>query len=66
MKDGGSATKFAWDAKLGVQSKTASSVSFKFHAYIQNVIAAIGSDFYYTAGGGIISVLDYASIFQSV
>ena len=50
MKDGGSATKFACDAKLGVQLKTASSVSFKFHAYIQNVIAAIGSDFYYTAG----------------
>ncbi|HEX6192246.1 MAG TPA: hypothetical protein VFZ42_07775 [Chitinophagaceae bacterium] len=64
MDKGGSATKFAWDAKVGVRINTSSAISLKFHAYVQSIIAAVGSDFYYTWTGVVIGVPDYASIFQ--
>jgi opacity protein-like surface antigen len=63
--DGGeSATKFAWDTKLGIQVKTSSKVSIKLHATLQSITSAIGSDFYTTGGGSIISVPDYATLLQ--
>jgi len=64
MKDGGNGSGFAWDAKLGVQIKTPSSVSFKLQAYIQSISGAVGTDFYVYPGGAVIAVPDYASIFQ--
>jgi len=63
-KEGGSATKFAWDARLGVKINTSSSISFKLQAYIQSIIAAIGSDYYIYPGGGYIAIPDYATLFQ--
>lgn len=64
IKAGGSSTKFAWGAKLGVKTNTASAVSLKLQAYIQNITSAVGNDFYYYPGGAVIAVPDYAAIFQ--
>jgi len=63
-KNGGSATKFAWDTKLGVKIKTSSAVSINLHAYVQSIISAVGTDYYVTGGGLLIAVPDYTSIFQ--
>lgn len=57
-------TKFAWDAKAGIKINTASSVSFKLHAYVQSVISAFGTDYWATGSGAIVAVPDYATIFQ--
>ncbi|HEU5164128.1 MAG TPA: outer membrane beta-barrel protein [Chitinophagaceae bacterium] len=64
IKDGNSATKFAWDAKFGVKIRTASSVSVNLHAYVQSIISAVGYDYYYYPGWGTTAFTDYASIFQ--
>lgn len=64
MKEGGSSTDFAWDAKLGVKIRTQSTVSFNIHAYVQSVISAVGYDYYYYPGWGTTAFTDYASIFQ--
>ena len=64
MKDGGSSTKFGWDVKLGVKLKTSSVIALKLQAYVQSVIAAVGSDIYVTGGGALVGVPNYATIFQ--
>ena len=64
IKDGNTATKFAWNARLGVKIKTSSVVSLNLQAYIQSIISPVGNDFYLTAGGTVIAVTDYASLFQ--
>jgi len=64
LKEGGSSTNFAWDAKLGVKINTSDAVSIKLQAYIQSVISAVGSDYYAYPGGAVISIPDYTSIFQ--
>lgn len=64
VKDGGSTTKFAWDAKIGVKLRTSSAVSLKIQAYFQNIIGAVGSNMYITGGGAYVSVPDYVSVFQ--
>ncbi len=63
LKDGGSATKFGWDAKLGVKINTSSAVSIKLQAYIQSIISGVSTGFYYYPGGAVVAA-DYASIFQ--
>jgi opacity protein-like surface antigen len=63
-KDGESATKFAWDTRLGVQLRTSSKVSFKLHATLQSIISGAGSDLYVTGGYGVIAVPDYATLLQ--
>jgi len=63
-ENGGTYTKFAWDMKLGVKIKTSSQISFKFQATLQSISAAVGSDFYLTAGGGTIALPDYATLLQ--
>ena len=64
LKDGESATKFAWDAKGGVKIKTSSAVSVNLHAYVQFITSAVGYDYYYYPGWGTTAFTDYASIFQ--
>jgi hypothetical protein len=63
LKDGGDATEFAYEFKLGMRVNTASAVSYKFQAYFQSILASVGSDFYYS-GGGVIAVPDQKSINQ--
>jgi opacity protein-like surface antigen len=63
LKDGGSSTKFAWDAKLGVKLKTSSTMSVNLQAYVKSISAAVGSDLYLSWWGPV-AVADYATIFQ--
>jgi len=58
-----SATKFAWDAKLGVKIKTSSAVSLKLQAYLQHSLSAVGTDIYY-GWYGAYPVTDYAALWQ--
>lgn len=57
------ATKFAWDAKLGVRIKTNSAVSVKLQAYLQHSLSAVGTDIYY-GWYGAYPVTDYAALWQ--
>lgn len=59
-----SGVKFAWDAKIGVKLMTSSSVSFKLQAYVQSMISAFGTDYWYYPGWGTVAVSDYAHVFQ--
>ena len=59
-----SSAKFVWDAKLGVHIATESAVSFKVQAYVQSMISAFGTDFWYYPGWGTYAVADYARVFQ--
>jgi opacity protein-like surface antigen len=61
---GNSTTKFAWDARLGLKFKTGSRFSINVQTSLQSIVAAIGSDFYYAAGGGVITFPDYATLLQ--
>ena len=56
--------KFVWDAKLGVHIATESAVSFKVQAYVQSMISAFGTDFWYYPGWGTYAVANYVSVFQ--
>jgi hypothetical protein len=58
------ATKFAWDARLGVKIKTASVVSLKLEAYMQSIISTFGSDVWVSGGGVAYAVPDYATLWQ--
>jgi opacity protein-like surface antigen len=59
-----SATKFAWDAKLGIQIKTAGKISLKLQATLQSIMSTFGSDFYLSSVGTVIAVPDYATLLQ--
>ena len=59
-----SSAKFVWDAKLGVHIATESAVSFKLQAYVQSMISAFGTDFWYYPGWGTYAVANYVSVFQ--
>ena len=63
IKDGGDATEFAYEFKLGMRVNTTSAISYKLQAYFQSMIGAVGSDFYY-GGGGVIAVPDHKSVNQ--
>lgn len=58
------ATKFAWDARLGVKIKTPSVVSLKVEAYMQSIISTFGSDVWIGYGGYAYAVPDYATLWQ--
>jgi hypothetical protein len=58
------ATKFAWDAKLGVKIKTSSVVSLKLEAYMQSIISTFGTDVWVGYGGYAYAVPDYATLWQ--
>ena len=64
LKEGGDATKFAWDAKFGVKIRTSSTVSVNLHAFVQSILSAVGYDYYYYPGWGTTAFTDYESIFQ--
>ncbi len=64
IKEGNTATKFAWNAKLGVKLKTPSAVSVNLQAYIQSIVSAVGNDYWVYPGGAVVAVPDYATIFQ--
>jgi len=57
------ATKFSWDAKLGVKIKTSSAVSIKLQAYLQHTISAAGTDIWY-GWYGAYPVTTYAALWQ--
>jgi len=58
------ATKFAWDARLGLKVKTPSVVSLKIEAYMQSIISTFGSDVWIGYGGYAYAVPDYATLWQ--
>jgi outer membrane protein W len=58
------ATKFAWDAKLGIKIKTSSVVSLKLQAYLQSIISTFGSDVWVSGSGTAYAVPDYATLWQ--
>ncbi len=58
------ATKFAWDAKLGVKIKTSSVVSLKLEAYMQSIVSTFGTDVWVGYGGYAYAVPDYATLWQ--
>ncbi|NTW23738.1 MAG: hypothetical protein HGA37_03475 [Lentimicrobium sp.] len=58
------ATKFAWDARLGVKIKTSSVVSLKVEAYMQSIISTFGSDVWIGYNGYAYAVPDYATLWQ--
>ncbi|MGZ5189517.1 MAG: outer membrane beta-barrel protein [Flavisolibacter sp.] len=63
-ESGKSATKFAWDAKLGIQIKTAGKISLKLQTTLQSIMSTFGSDFYVSSVGTVIAVPDYATLLQ--
>jgi hypothetical protein len=58
-----SATKFSWDAKLGVKIKTNSAVSLKLQAYLEHSLSAVGTDIWY-GWYGAYPVTTYAALWQ--
>jgi hypothetical protein len=66
MKDGGSATKFACDAKLGGTIKNSFISIIQISCLYPKCYCCYWLGFLLYRRGGIISVPDYASIFQSV
>lgn len=61
---GGSLTKFAYNAKLGVKIKTASAVSFKLQAQLQSIVQGSGSTIYIGTGGAGAGITTYSSVLQ--
>jgi hypothetical protein len=59
-----SATKFGWDAQVGIKIPTKSTVAFKLRAYIQSVTSTFGTDFWYYPGWGTYAVPDYVTLLQ--
>jgi hypothetical protein len=57
------ATKFCWDAKLGVKIKTKSAVSLKLQAYLEHSLSAVGTDIWY-GWYGAYPVTTYAALWQ--
>ena len=64
VKEGRNATKFAWDARLGIHVKTSGKISLKLQSSLQSIISTFGSEFYLSSAGTIIAVPDYASLLQ--
>ncbi|MGZ5136031.1 MAG: outer membrane beta-barrel protein [Flavitalea sp.] len=62
--DAQSAIKFAWDAKLGVQIKASSNVSFKLQATFQSIVSGMRSELHVSPGGSRLPVPDYDTLFQ--
>lgn len=62
--DNNTETKFGWDAQLGVKLRTKGAAAFKIRAYIQNITAAYGYDYWWYPGWGSYAVPDYISLFQ--
>jgi opacity protein-like surface antigen len=60
---GGNDTNFAWEIKGGVKIKTASIVSVSLQATLQSMIAAAGTDTYWTYYGPV-AVQDYVYTYQ--
>lgn len=59
-----SATKFAWDAKLGIKIQSNSKMTIKLNTYVQSIISTFGSDYWVTGGGAVVSYPNYATLFQ--
>jgi hypothetical protein len=62
--DGNTATKFAWDAKLGVKIQASPVISLKLQAYMQSIVSTFGSDVWIAPGGVAYAVPDYATLWQ--
>ena len=59
-----SATKFAWNLRLGVKIKTQSVVSVKLQAYLQSVVQGIGVGVGFGTGGVGAGVSTYSTMLQ--
>ena len=59
-----SATKFAWDLKVGVKLKASSSVGIKIGAQLLGSAQATGTAFYVPPYGGVYPYTTYATILQ--
>jgi opacity protein-like surface antigen len=59
-----SATKFAWDAKLGVKIQTSSVVAIKLQGYMQSIVSTFGSDVWIAPNGQPYAVTDYVTLWQ--
>jgi opacity protein-like surface antigen len=59
-----SATKFAWDLKVGVKFKASQSVGIKIGAQLLGCAQATGSAFYVPPYGGVYPYTTYATILQ--
>lgn len=62
--EGNNATKFAWDAKVGVKIQASPVVSLKLQAYMQSIISTFGSDVWISGSGYVYAVPDYATLWQ--
>lgn len=62
--EGNSATKFAWDAKLGVKIQASPTVAVKLQGYMQSIISTFGTDVWIGAGGYAYAVPDYVTLWQ--
>ena len=62
--ESGSASKFSWDAKLGVKFKPGSTVGIKIQAQLFSVVQAVGGGIYIGSGGGGVGVSSYSTIYQ--
>ncbi|HXB30021.1 MAG TPA: P44/Msp2 family outer membrane protein [Puia sp.] len=57
-------TRFAWDAKLGLNFKVSPAVGIKVQAQLFSIIQAAGGSFYVGQDGSVTSVTSYSSIYQ--
>ncbi len=57
-------TRFAWDAKLGLEFKVSPVVGIKVQAQLFSIVQAAGGSFYVSQDGSVTSVTSYSSIFQ--
>lgn len=62
--DGGSLTKLAMEAKIGVKIKASPAVAFKAQAQLQSMIQGIGGGFYVGTGGSGAGVTTYSTVLQ--
>ena len=63
-QSGSSASKFAWDLKLGLKFKPGSTVGIKIQAQLFSVVQASGGGFYVGTGGAGVGVSSYSTIYQ--
>ncbi len=59
-----SETRFAWDAKLGVNFKISPVVGIKVQAQLFSIVQASGGAFYVSQNGSVVTVTSYSSIYQ--
>jgi hypothetical protein len=57
-------TKFAWDAKLGLQIMASPGLSFKIQTQLQSIAQGVSGGFYVGTGGAGVGTVTYSSVYQ--